>query len=289
MKNIITFILLVLFVGMPLVGIEVIGHSVEGRPITAHRFGPQSSETALVLIGGIHGLYEGNTVELMTEFISYFEMNQPHSAVYIIENMNPDSFYVQTNRSNDHPTGWVNGRRVGAAWTRFNINYVDLNRNWDTVSWSSDVRYHAGDRRVGAGGSGPMSEPEVRYVGQFLVEKNAQYNNMLVVNYHSYVFMQTTMGMAQPSYTGHWQNPTVNAFADRFALLYSRTAGNYEYLQKWTRYEVPGEFLHWAGDNGISAIDIELPNENAVRTVNSWGKTHYEQNLSAVLAILNNL
>lgn len=286
--KIITFILLVLFVGMPLSGYEIIGFSVEARAISAHRFGPQDTDTALVLIGGIHGLYEGNTVELMEEFVKYFRGNRPHVAVYIIENMNPDSFHVQTNLRNDHPTGWVNGHRVGRAWTRFNANYVDLNRNWDTVSWKNDVRYHAGDFRVGAGGTAPMSEPEVRYVGLFLQEKNEQYDTMLVVNYHSYAFIQTTMGMAQPSYTGHWQNPEVNAFADRFALLYARTAGNYEYLQKWTRYEVPGEFLHWAGDNGIAAIDIELPNENAVHVRNSWGDTHYNQSLKAVLAILNN-
>lgn len=268
---------------------EVIGHSEEGREITVTQFGPKSG-TALILMGGIHGLYESNSVELMQEFINYFSQNTPHITLYILENMNPDSFFTDADLDYQwyDPDGYDNsGNKIGSAWSRFNANGVDLNRNWNTASWKSDVTYAM--LREGAGGEYPMSEIETRVVANFLIEKNSEYENLLVINYHCYAFSGYDHGMSQPSYTGDWRNPNVNNMANEYALIYSSVNPNAQYLRAWTQYEVPGEFLNWAGNNNISAVDIEIANNNPVHEINTWGKTHYEQHLASVLAVIDSM
>jgi hypothetical protein len=274
----------------PVSNVELIGYSTEGRPIDAVHYGNKNSDTALILIGGIHGLYESNNVDLMREFKEYFASVDLDISLYIIENINPDSFYTDADLDYQYydADGYDNdGDKIGVVWSRFNSNGVDLNRNWDTASWKPDVTYTM--LREGAGGSAPMSEVETRVVADFLLHKSTQYENLLVINYHSFTHSRTETGMAQPSYTGDWQNPEINAFANEFALIYSENNDRAQYLRAWTRYEVPGEFLNWAGNNNISAIDIEVANNDSIFEVQSWGKTHYEQHLAAVIAVVEAL
>ena len=68
----------------------------------------------------------------------------------VIKNMNPD----------------------GAAAVppqRFNANYVDFNRNWDTSDWVSDINRGNGIL-AGGGGNSPLSEPENKALSSFLVD-----------------------------------------------------------------------------------------------------------------------
>mgnify|MGYP000886250849 FL=1 len=274
MKNIMIFAFI--FCLTSTVFADIIGHSVQGRDITVEKYG-ENTENAIVIMGGIHGKFEGVTVELMVELKKYFSLHTPNVSVYIIENINPDTFFVLEPHTSDKP------------FHRFNQNRVDLNRNWLTSSWKADVTYNLRDFQRGAGGSSPMSEPEVQAVSSFILGLKSQHDNILVINYHSFI-VSANDGIAQPSYTGSWDHPIVNEYASNMAKLFVSTAGiKYKYLHQWTQYEVPGEFLNWAGDNNIAAIDIDLPNARGVNIVQEWKLSHYEQNLRAILAIISSM
>src|ERR1044071_3073810 len=71
---------------------SVIGFSLAGRRIEVYRFGDGDRE--YLIVAGIHGGYEGNTIALANELITYIN---EHPAIipaevtlYIIRNMNPD-------------------------------------------------------------------------------------------------------------------------------------------------------------------------------------------------------
>ncbi len=70
----------------------VIGFSLAGRPIEAYTFG--AGEKQYLIVAGIHGGYEGNTIALANELITYINDN-PETiptdvTLYIIRDMNPD-------------------------------------------------------------------------------------------------------------------------------------------------------------------------------------------------------
>lgn len=79
-----------------------VGRTAEGRAITARRFG--DGPRALLLVGGIHGGWEANTVALVEELVAHFEANPadvlPGLALVLIPAANPDGL-----------------ARVEAAWT----------------------------------------------------------------------------------------------------------------------------------------------------------------------------
>ena len=133
----------------------VIGHSVQGRPIVAHRIGEGALK--VVLIGDIHGQFEENTFVLSQQLLEHFQAHSdeiPASvSLWIVPTMNPD------------------GLATGHRW---NANDVDLNRNADTDldgcagnDWSSDTVGLEGSH-PGAGGPYPFSEPEARAIRDFL-------------------------------------------------------------------------------------------------------------------------
>jgi hypothetical protein len=46
--------------------------------------------------------------------------------------------------------------------------------------------------------------------------------------------------------------------------------------------------IHWAGENGFIAIDVELPDRNAADTIPAgWSESHIETNLQGLLAIMS--
>ena len=144
----------------------VIGYSVEGRPITAHRVGSGAIKVALV--GDIHGAFEANTHLLARQLLEHFQAHPDqvpaNVSLWIVPTMNPD------------------GLETGQRW---NANGVDLNRNADTDldgcarnDWSPDT-YTSEGRHPGAGGSFPFSEPEARAIRDFLADAS------IAVFYHS--------------------------------------------------------------------------------------------------------
>jgi hypothetical protein len=128
----------------------MIGHSVQGRPIEAVRFGDRSSPRKALVVGVIHGDEPGGiavTRELKRELRRHLG---PLSGVdvWVIDTVNPDGI---------------------AAHTRKNAHGVDLNRNF-SVDWRDSVPqssgYYPGPR--------PFSEPESRAVRDLVLKLKPQ-------------------------------------------------------------------------------------------------------------------
>jgi protein MpaA len=119
----------------------VIGTSVQGREIELYAFG--SGEWRVLVIGGVHGdEYGGRVVKAFLEYLEQLPEAVPDGAsIQLVPSVNPDG---------------------EAAGTRGNANAVDVNRNFPSQDWRSEL--NAGDRPTTGltGGSSPGSEPETR-------------------------------------------------------------------------------------------------------------------------------
>lgn len=136
-------------------GWEVVGSSVEGRPIKALTLG--RGPRRVLFVGGIHGDEpEGayTTSQLPEAFLTSGEIEQV--TLTIIEDANPD------------------GR---AATTRGNANGVDVNRNFPAVNFDDSDPAHGGT---------PLSQPESRILHD-LIER---IDPALVVVMHSWTDRQ---------------------------------------------------------------------------------------------------
>ena len=138
-----------------------IGASAKGRSIMAYAFG--SGASTIVYTGTIHG-NEVSTRALMLRWIDELEAN-PRSipadkTVVIIPVVNPDGY---------------------AAGTRTNANNVDLNRNFATSDWRSDITTTSNTAFPGGGGKTALSEPESQALSDYI----ARLKPRLVLSYHS--------------------------------------------------------------------------------------------------------
>jgi len=144
----------------------VIGYSVSGRPIEVYTFG--TGEKQRMIVAGIHGGYEWNTIALADELIKYISENPEvipgDVTLYILRNLNPDG------AARDHG---IEGR--------VNDHGVDLNRNFP-VNWVRDWdRRGCWDLGPSTGGSGPGSEPETRALMAFMQTQKIE----ALISYHS--------------------------------------------------------------------------------------------------------
>jgi len=205
-----------------------IGRTTRGRPVVAFRFG--NGPVKRVLIGGIHGGYEWNTVHLMSRTLEYLGENPAevpaHVTLYIVPNMNPDGYDAGTDR--------VTGR--------MNANGVDLNRNWD-FNWSKEA-WHG--RWPVSGGEAPFSEPESRAVRDFIMTQDIK----------SVIFYHSAFAAVFPGANLHLSN------TEALAKVVAGATG-YRYLPGG----IPGQTMNgnaidWLSGQGIDAIDVELTNHS---------------------------
>jgi protein MpaA len=117
----------------------VIGHSVQGRPITARRIGDPTSPRKAIVVGAIHG-DEGAGRAIVRQLAA--DRGAARSDVWLISTVNPDG-----------------SRRA----TRGNAHAVDLNRNFSR-GWRA-----AAPGRLDYAGPRPFSEPESRAVRRLVV------------------------------------------------------------------------------------------------------------------------
>jgi murein DD-endopeptidase MepM/ murein hydrolase activator NlpD len=225
----------------------VIGHSVQGRPITAHRVG--DGETKVALIGDIHGGYEANTHLLVQQLLAHFRSHPDQvpedASLWFVPTMNPDGL---------------------EASQRWNANGVDLNRNSDTDldgcarnDWSPDT-YTSEGRHRGGGGSFPFSEPETRAIRNFLADAS------VAVFYHSAaeaIFVDTCQ----------LHIPTA-----RLAEAVSLGSGYPVPAEGWAGYPVTGDLCDYLAGEGVAAVTVELT---------SHDKPEFERNLNGVLSLLD--
>ena len=226
----------------------VIGFSAAGRPIEAYTFG--HGEKQYLIVAGIHGGYEGNTIALANELIAYL-VDNPDAipsdvTLYIIRNMNPDA---------EARSDGVDGR--------VNNNGVDLNRNFPSDNWTKEWdRDGCWIYRPTTGGTYGGSEPETRTVMSFIASHNLE----ALISYHS-----AALGIFPGG--DPWEPAS-----KRLAGALSRATG-YPYPPIDTGCKYTGTLADWAVENGVgAAVDLELRDHK---------NTDFEKNLKALEVLLN--
>lgn len=235
--------------------VQTIGFSAEGRPISAHRFG--FGRNVVVIVGGIHGGYEWNTIVLSYQMIDHFIENVheiPSSVtLYIVPSANPDGQAVVAGEGRIGATDIAADTIPG----RFNGNGVDLNRNW-SCNWNEVGVW--GSREV-SGGERPFSEPETSALSRFLVGQRAN----LVVFLHS---------AANGIFLGGCPDPLDQTVA--LGDVYS-AASAYPVYETFSSYPVTGDASDWLTTQNIPSFAVELVAHDSIE---------FEQNLAGVKALL---
>jgi hypothetical protein len=245
----------------PTIATEIIGYSVEGRPIEVYEFGDGFKN--IVLVGGMHGGYEWNTILLAYEMIDFFTDNiysiPEDIKISIIPNSNPDGLARVTS-----------GNRTGRfrpidviAWSadgrgRLNANGVDINRNFD-CRWTIDARWR--NQPVSAG-AGPFSEPESSTLRDYILDRQP----VAAVFWHSAA--NTVFGAS----CGNVRHPDTNDIMNRYA-----SAARYQAKPIFDAYPISGDVEGWLATVGIPAITVELETRN---------NTEWNRNLAGVQAVI---
>lgn len=140
---------------------QVIGYSERGRPIIAYSFG--SGSKTVLFQGAMHG-NEGNTKALLDTWIGALEASPSQipagTRVVVIPLVNPDGY---------------------AAGSRYNANSIDLNRNFNTTDWKTDIETVFGEPKPGGGGDAPESESESKALAAY----TSKLSPSLTLSYHS--------------------------------------------------------------------------------------------------------
>ena len=224
----------------------IIGLSAEGRPLEVYTFG--QGERQRMIVAGIHGGYEGNTIRLADELILYLD-EHPEAipsdvTFYILRSLNPDG----DARSHD-------------KYGRTNANGVDLNRNFP-VHWLADWdRGGCWNELPTTSGTGPGSEPETKAVMRFLSSHNID----ALISYHS-----AALGIfpgGEP-----WDDDSMR-LAESIAEVSS-----YPYPPIDTGCVYSGTLADYAVAIGIAAVDMELTNHH---------DTDFDINLQVMEVLLN--
>lgn len=224
----------------------IIGYSVAGRELEVYRFG--SGPRKLMIVAGMHGGYEWNTIALADQLITLLpgrpDLIPDHVTLFILRSLNPDG------EAREHG---IRGRT--------NENGVDLNRNWPTLwqpKWPPDGCWHY--LPVSAGPY-PASEPETMALMSFMISNGIQ----ALINYHS-AALGIFPGGQPPDSKSISLAEAVSAVSD------------YPYPPIDTGCIYTGQLIDWASANGIAAVDIELTNHR---------DTDLLQNLNILTTFLN--
>lgn len=226
----------------------IIGYSLAGRPIEVYTFG--NGEREYLIVAGIHGGYEYNTIELADELITYInehpETIPSDATLYIIRNMNPDG-----------------EARAHGVDGRVNNNGVDLNRNFPSENWVADWdRDGCWIYRPTTGGLYGGSEPETRTVMNFVESREIA----ALISYHSAALGVFPGGV-----------PWTEA-SKRLAKALAKATG-YPYPPIDTGCVYTGTLADWAVENGVgAAVDMELRDHK---------NTDFAANLKALKVFLN--
>jgi hypothetical protein len=226
-------------------GPVIIGYSVKGRPLEVYRFG--TGPIKRMIVAGIHGGYEGNTVALVDELIAHIQAHPEtvpqYVTLYILRNLNPDGL-----------------ARAAGVDGRANENQVDLNRNFP-VNWEAEwSRSGCWNYRTLTAGSGPGSEPET----QALITFVSQLRPTALISYHS-----AALGIFPG---GEPADPDSVLLAEALAEV-----SEYPYPPMDTGCFYTGTLPDWAASMGIAAVDLEL---------HTHKYTDFEENLEVLKAFL---
>jgi len=226
----------------------IIGYSLGGRPIEVYTFG--AGEREYLIVAGIHGGYEYNTISLANELIGYInehpEVIPSDATLYIIRDMNPDG-----------------EARAHGVEGRVNNNGVDLNRNFPSENWSADWdRDGCWVYLPTTGGLYAGSEPETRTVVSFVESREIT----ALISYHSAALGVFPGGVP-------WTEES-----KRLAKSLAKATG-YSYPPIDTGCVYTGTLADWAVENGVgAAVDMELRDHK---------NTDFSENLKALKVFLS--
>ena len=221
--------------------IGVIGSSTQGRSIVANYFG--SGPTTYLFTGAIHG-NELSSKYTMDRFISDIESDPSRIPsgvrLVVVPVVNPDGV---------------------AQASRTNARGINLNRNFPTSNWVSDIAVSGGTQQ-GVGGTSAGSEPET----QALMGLTNQLNPRLVVTHHSQGLLVNSndVGVA------------VSASQEYARLTGYRLVPSGDTTSTFG-FEMSGTYEDWLYEKGVPAILIELDTNTG---------NHYTKNRSALWAML---
>jgi predicted deacylase len=206
----------------------VIGTSVAGKPLEVFAFGHGAS--VRMIVAGMHGGYEWNTIALADELIQVLtarpELIPDEVTLYILRSLNPDG-----------------EARSMSYKGRANENLVDLNRNFPSHWESKWPLEGCWTYTFVTGGTHAASEPETKSLMNFLLT----YQVEALINYHS-----AALGIFPG---GQPPDEDSISLAEAVALV-----SDYPYPPIETGCAYTGQLIDWASDQGIAAIDIELTN-----------------------------
>jgi predicted deacylase len=224
----------------------LIGKSVSGRPILVYRFGTGSLER--LIIAGIHGGNEYNTVLLAQALIEYLKENPgivpEEVSLYILPNLNPDGY-----------------ARAWDIYGRANDHGVDLNHNFP-FEWKQDWDRDGCWRYLYLnGGTEPASEPETKAFIDFILNHHID----ALISYHSAALGIFAGG--DPPHSSSLQ----------LAEMISKVS-SYPYPAIDTGCEITGSLTDWSAAKDIASVDIELTNHR---------NTDFQENLVVLSIFLN--
>jgi predicted deacylase len=224
----------------------IIGYSVGARPLEVYRFG--DGPIHRMIVAGIHGGNEYNTIDLADELINYLRDHEeaiPDTVtLYILRNLNPD--------------GEARGHD---ATGRTNDNDVDLNRNFP-ANWQQDWnRDGCWTTLPVTGGEYAASEPETVSLMIFV----QQHKIDALISYHSAALGIFPGGIPPDKYS--------IKLAEALAKV-----SDYPYPPLDTGCDYTGTLADWASSQNIAAVDLELTNHH---------DTDFEENLKVLKAFLN--
>ncbi len=237
--------------------------STQGEPINVHQFG--WGETHLMLIGGIHGGYEWNTVLLMYEMIDWYTANPDavpeNMRLSIIPVANPDGLKLITGSAGRFSTDDV---PYNTDSGRFNANEVDLNRNWD-CDWEPVGFWR---RQEVSAGAFAESEIETQALRFFIEQQDPE----AVIFYHS---------AASAIYPGQCQGIRAD-WTDQLLFAYEVGSGYLPPAKGGTTFSYPitGSAPDYLALKNIAAMDVELTDH-----IN----TEFDRNLSGVSEVIRAL
>jgi len=223
-----------------------IGKSVNGLPLEVYHFGSGSTER--LIVAGMHGGNEYNTVQLADQLVVYLgkhpEIIPANVSLYILHDLNPDGVARAHNEQG-----------------RANANGVDLNRNWP-ANWQEDwARTGCWTQTIVTGGTGPASEPETKALMAFI---NSHHFDAMI-NYHSAALGIFPGGIP------------ISAASKRLAEAVAAVT-TYRYPPINTGCEYTGGMVDWTANLGIASLDLELTNHT---------DTDFEMNLRVLDVLLN--
>jgi hypothetical protein len=225
---------------------ETIGYSLEGRLLQVYTFG--DGEQGRMIVAGIHGGDEWNTITLAHQLIRHLNQNPDlipdDITLYILPNLNPDG-----------------EARAHNKYGRLNHNGVDLNRNFP-VNWKKEWdRDGCWNYLPTSGGTGPGSEAETQALINFINNHNIQ----VLISYRSAALGVFPGGLP-------WEEASTR-LAESIAEVSS-----YPFPPLDTGCTYSGTLADYAVSAGSAAVDLELTNHF---------DTDFDQNLQVLDVLLN--